>query len=139
MTGFFTGRSRIHGSLPDADATMFGGRRFPAAKMARWYLLWAMAHNGHGRVLPQLISAPWDAPSNRAEKYFESAPAAAWAAAELGQKDDETLAALIGRLGRGGDPDWLKGDIVGALTVLTGERFAYDATAWKRWWAARQR
>ena len=129
----------LKGPFPDADATMFGGRRFPAAKMARWYLLWAMAHNGHGRVPPQLISAPWEAPSNRAEKYFESAPAAAWAAAELGQKDDETLAALIGRLGRGGDPDWLKGDIVGALTVLTGERSAYDATAWKRWWAARQR
>ena len=123
--------------FPDADGTMFGGRRFPAARMARWYILWAMAHNGHGRVPAELISAPWEAPPNRAEKYFESPPAAAWAAAELGQDDPETIAALIARLDAPGDPDWLKGDIVGALTVLTGRRFAYDIAAWKRWWATR--
>jgi hypothetical protein len=124
----------LDGPFPEADATMFGSRRFPAPKMARWYILWAMAHNGHGRVPPALIAAPWEAPQNGAEKYFESAPAAAWAAAELGQKDDETLSALIARLDRAGDPDWLKGDIIGALTVLTGQRFAYDISAWQRWW-----
>ena len=40
----------LTGTFPDAEATMFGSRRFPAPKMARWYILWAMAHNGHGRV-----------------------------------------------------------------------------------------
>lgn len=116
---------------------MFGRTRFPAVRMARWYILWAMAHNGHGRVPPSLIAAPWEAPQNGAEKYFESPPGAAWAAAQLGQKDDETLAALIARLDLAGDPDWLKGDMIGALTVLTGQRFAYDIAAWQRWWAAR--
>lgn len=127
----------LAGTFPDAEATMFGSRRFPAPKMARWYILWAMAHNGHGRVPVELISAPWDAPANRAEKYFESPPAAAWAAAELGQNDDETIGALIARLDRPGDPDWLKGDMIGALTVLTGRRFAYDIAAWRRWWTNR--
>lgn len=129
----------LTGPFPVAEAKMFGDRRFPAPKMARWYILWAMAHNGHGRVPADLISAPWEAPANRAEKYFESAPAAAWAAAELGQKDDATLEALVARLDRPGDPDWLKGDIIGALTVLTGERFAYDVAAWKSWWAVNRK
>jgi hypothetical protein len=129
----------LTGTFPNAEATMFGSRRFPAPKMARWYILWAMAHNGHGRVPVELIAAPWEAPKNGAEKYFESAPAAAWAAAELGQKDDKTLAALISRLDRSGDPVWLKGDIIGALTVLTGQRFAYDVAAWQRWWRAQQK
>lgn len=125
----------LKSSFPDTSIAMFGSSRFPASKMARWYILWAMAHNGHGRVPPELISAPWEAPSNGAEKYFDSPPAAAWAAAELGQKDNETLSALIDRLDRAGDPDWLKGDMIGALTVLTGQRYAYDIAAWKRWWA----
>ena len=25
--------------------------------------------------------------------------------------------------------------MIGALTVLTGQSFAYDVAAWKRWWA----
>ena len=66
----------------------------------------------------------------------EGSPAAAWAAAQLGQADDETLAALVGQLGRD-HPRWLDGDLVGALTVLTGERFGYDLPAWQRWWAGR--
>ena len=120
-------------SFPDVQGSMFGGQKFPASRMARWYILWAMAHNGNGRVPVELISAPWEAPQNDAEKYFESPPAAAWAAAQLGQDDPDTVAALIGRLDREGDPDWLKGDMVGALTVLTGQRFAYDVAAWKKW------
>lgn len=128
----------LTGRFPDTEATMFGSRRFSAPKMARWYILWAMAHNGHGRVPVELISAPWEAPANRAEKYFESPPAAAWAAAQLGQDDDDTLGALVARLDRPGDPDWLKGDMVGALTALTGKRFAYDIAAWRDWWAKRR-
>ena len=59
-------------------------------------------------------------------------------AAELGQDDRDTLAALIGRLDRTGDPEWLKGDMIGALTALTGQRFGYDIAAWRRWWASRR-
>ncbi len=118
---------------------MFGGRvRVPGAKLARWYLLWGMAHNGHGRVPPDLLAAPWTQKPNPAEKYLEPVLAAAWAVARLGQNDRETLAALIARLDAPGDPDWLKGDIIGALTDLTGRRFAYDIAAWRRWWRKRE-
>ncbi len=50
--------------------------------------------------------------------------------------DRTTLDALIERLGRDEDPLWLRGDAVGALTELTGQRFAYDFEAWRAWWAA---
>ena len=83
---------------------------------------------------PALIARPWRAVPNKAEKYFEPAPAAAWAAARLGQDDDATLAALIARLDAPGDPDWLAGDMIGALTTLTGQRFGHDIAAWRRWW-----
>lgn len=117
---------------------MFGGRvKVPGKKLARWYLLWGMAHNGHGRVPVDLIAAPWTAPPNRAEKYIEPALAAIWAVARLGQDDHDTLAALVGRLDHPGDPDWLNGDVVGALTDLTGRRLAYDTAAWRRWWRSR--
>ena len=53
--------------FPEVDATMLGSRRFPAPKMARWCILWAMAHNGHGRVPPALIAAPWEAPQKGAK------------------------------------------------------------------------
>ena len=127
------------GRFPAAEISMIGGNLVvPAAKMARWYLMWGMAHTGGGRVPPELIARPWTAKPNRAEKYFEPTPAASWAAARLGQGDRATLAALIGRLGQGGDPDWLTGDLVGALTDLTGRRFGYDIPAWRRWWKARK-
>ena len=32
-------------------------------------------------------------------------------------------------------PDWLAGDMVGALTALTGQRFGHDYGAWRSWWA----
>lgn len=123
---------RLAHPLPDGKASMFGGRvSVSADKMARWYLMWAMAHTGHGRIDPALISEAWSQRPNRAEKYLESPPGAAWAAAELGQSDRRTLDALIARLDRAGDPDWLAGDMVGALTVLTGRRFGYNSDAWR--------
>jgi len=107
-------------------------------KMARWGLLWAMARSGGGRVPPALIAAPWDALPNGSEKYFETPPAAITAAGLLGQADAETLAALVDRLGREDDPDWLDGDLAGALTALTGERFGHDPARWRQWWADRR-
>ena len=38
-------RARLDGPMPEGKAAMFGGAlSVPASKMARWYLLWAMAH-----------------------------------------------------------------------------------------------
>ncbi len=130
---------RLEGPFPGGDLAMFGGSAsVPAASMGRWYLMWAMAMVGHGRVPAEYLAAPLTQPRNGAEKYLEPAPAAAWAVARLGQNDAATLAALIRRLGRAEDPQWLEGDIVGALTALSGERFGYDHEAWRRWWRGRK-
>ena len=132
--GFF--EQRLARGLPDQALPLIGGAvEVPAAKLARWILLWGMAIAGEGRVPLGLIEAPWSAPPNRSEKYFETAPAAIWAASLVGQDDRATVDALIGRLDRPGDPDWLRGDLAGALTALTGQRFAYDVAAWRKWWA----
>jgi sulfatase modifying factor 1 len=129
---------RLDGPFPSITLSLFGGQlTVPAAALARWYLLWAIARSGHGRVPPALLSEPWIDPGNRAEKYLGPAPAAAWAAAELRQVDDDTLGALVARLGAPGHPPWLDGDFVGALTALTGQRFGYDLAAWRDWWTRR--
>ncbi len=128
----------LEGPFPARDVALFGGKtRLPAARVARWYLLWAMARNGGGRMPPELLAEPWTQPPNGPEKYLHPVTAAAWTAAQLGQADTETLGALIGRLGGAGDPDWLDGDLVGALTALTGARFGHDRDAWRAWWARR--
>ncbi len=129
---------RLSAPAPDLAFTIFGGRiPVTAAGLARWHLLRAIALAGAGRVPPAYLALPWEAPANGAEKYFHPAPGAAWAAARLGQAGPETLAALIARLGMKGDPRWLAGDIVGALTVLTGRRFGHDYAAWRAWHAKR--
>ncbi len=121
----------------DPVPTYGGGMTARADRMARWYLLWAIAMNGTGRVPPELVAEPWTAEPNGFEKYFAPPPGAMWAAARLGQDDTATLAALIDRLGRADEPLWLVGDAVGALTALTGRRFGYDRAAWRAWFKAR--
>ncbi len=130
--------ARLANSGPDTPVKLFGGNvEVPAATLGQWYLLWGMAYSGSGRVPTGLLTAPWDQPRNRAEKYMEPAPLAMWAAARLGQDDATTVGALVDTLGRPGDPAWLDGDRVGALTALTDRRFAYDFAAWRAWWASR--
>ncbi len=120
--------------LPEGGIPLFGGAVTVArAKIARWYLLRALLQAGGGRIPPATLWAPFDQPKNRAEKYLEPTPAAAFVAGLLGQSDDATIEALIGRLSRSGDPRWLEGDLVGALSALTGRRFGYDAAAWRNW------
>jgi hypothetical protein len=127
--------ARLDGPFPIGENAMFGGAlKLTPREVGRWYLLRAMGLSGHGRVPPALIAEPFRAAPNEAEKYVDIAPLAAWVAGELGQDDKETIAALIGRLGDPDDPPWLDGDLIGALTALTGERFGYDLEAWRRWW-----
>lgn len=128
---------RLDGPFAEGEVRLFGGAlREPPAKVARWHLLWALAAVGRGRVPPALLAAPWNGVTNRTEKYLEPAPAAAWAAAVVGQDDEPTLSELVARLGAPGQPAWLDGDLVGALTVLTGKRFGYELDAWRAWWSS---
>ncbi len=131
--------ARLAGPFPEMKIAIFGKQlTVSAATMARWYMLWAMALNGHGRVSPELLSLSFKEKPNRPEKYLHLASAAAWAVAEIGQRDDETIAALIAALGRKGQPRWIDGDYIGALTVLTDQRFGYDVAAWRAWWVGRR-
>ncbi len=128
-------RQRLVRPAPDTTLSLIGGNTSAsAAALARWILLWGMSLAGTGEVPRDWLSAPWTAPDNTAEKYFATAPAAIWTAGEIGQDDRATLDALIARLDREDDPLWLTGDVVGALTALTGGRFAYDRAAWRAWW-----
>jgi formylglycine-generating enzyme required for sulfatase activity len=130
---------RLRGPFPDIEARRFGGQvAVSAAQMAQWYILWAIGLNGHGEISPALLSEPWTDRPNRSEKYLHPGPAAAWAIAQLGQADDKTIGALIAGLDRSGYPDWFAGDLVGALSVLTGERFGYDRIRWRSWWKERK-
>lgn len=133
-----TGRDlteRLARAFPGKEIRLIGGKvTISAATLARWHLLWAMARIGHGTVPAPYLTLPWIAESNRAEKYFDLPPIAAWAVDLLGQSDEATVEALISRIERDDDPRWLKGDFVGALTAVTGQRFGYDAVAWRRWW-----
>ncbi len=127
--------TRLEARVPEARVALFGGRlTLPASTLARWYLLWGVALAGHGHVAPALLGGRWAEPAFGPAKYFDPTPAAAWAATWTGQGDDATLGALVARLDTPGQPLWLDGDLVGALSVLSGERLGYEATAWRTWW-----
>jgi hypothetical protein len=118
---------RLHNPLPETPVPLFGGQvKIPAAQMARWYLLHAIALNGHGRVSTTFLTWPWTAVPNRAEKYLEPSLAAVWAVLQLGQSDADTLAALNTLL-NGDLPDWAYGDVLAALQVLEGRSFRYES------------
>ncbi len=128
---------RLSRPMARHELSLIGGNlRVPADRFGRWILLWGMALGGRGRVPLELILEPWRAAANRSQKYFAAPPMAAWAAAAVGQRDRATVAALIERLARPEDPPWLRGDEIGALAALTGQRFAYDIAAWRAWWHA---
>lgn len=126
------------GTAGNGDApSRFTGHSEPTAQKVDWYLLWALARIGRGRVPPVLLDAPWQVAPHRSEKYAAPSPAAAWTAGELAQHDESTLALLVARLDRDDDPPWVRGDLVGALTAITGCRFGYDVAKWREWMTAR--
>ena len=129
--------SRLTIVLPDIEIATFG-HPVSLTRLHQWYLLWAIGLSGEGTVPAALIRTPWDLSPNRPDKYFHPGPAAAWTVARVGQSDLETLGTLIEGLATPGEPDWLDGDRVGALTALTGQRFGYERGAWRAWWAARR-
>jgi hypothetical protein len=145
---------------PEASQSHFSdGSAITAEMLGRWILLWGMSLSDKGDVAFEWLNAfstarvnpagkssaavqvpldwlaePWATPANPAEKYYATAPGAIWTVGQIGQDDAATIDALVARLERPDDPLWLTGDVVGALTALTGERFAYDRAAWRDWW-----
>jgi hypothetical protein len=149
---------------PEASQSHFSdGSAITAEMLGRWILLWGMSLSDTGDVAFDWLNAfstaqvspagesyaaaqvplewlnePWTTPANPAEKYYATVPAAIWTVGRIGQNDRATIDALIARLERQDDPLWLAGDVVGALTALTGQRFAYDRAAWRDWWVKGQ-
>ena len=130
--------SRLTPDLPKQEVPVIGGSKNVAARhLGHWILLWGIGLSGKGQVPLHYFERPWVAPEHGSEKYFDPLLMALWAVTQIGQADTATLGALIGRLGRDGDPDWLQGDVIGTLSALTDKRFGYDTAAWRDWWAAR--
>lgn len=130
----FTLAKRARKDLPAGDVMTFTKFKYSYAELARWLLLHAAGLNGTGRVPVEWLTPPWKAEPRESEKYFETTLAAIWAAARLRQRDTDTLDALVERLDRKDEPDWLKGDVIAALTELTDQRFGHDLKGWADWW-----
>ena len=133
--GFFA--ARLKSRFPIGTVPAFGGKMtVDAAEIGQSILLWGMGLARQGEVPTAIFRRPWSKPANSFEKYFAPQLAAIWAVVAAEQKDRATIDALMQRLEDGLDPPWLRAQVVGALTALTGERFAHDGEKWRRWWAA---
>jgi hypothetical protein len=128
--------SALDSPFPNQTVTMFGGKLTPGAvNLGRHILLWGMGVAGRGRVPGALLERPGSLISNGPQKWFDSLPMALFAVSWVGQNDSATVSTLIDRLDRAADPAWLRGDIIGALSAVTGKRFGYDIGAWRQWWS----
>lgn len=128
------------GSVGDvARHAPFAGVKGRLGAVADWRLIWAMARIGEGAMPPEILDETWALKENPSQKYPYLPSAAAFTAGLLAQKDDAMLARLIARLDRKDDPVWLKGDFVGALSAITGQKLGYDFAAWRIWWQQRTR
>lgn len=129
---FYPGR--LKAAMPGEPLQMFGDIVLEEmAVMARWRLYWGMGRSRSGKVDPADILRSWDYTPNRPFKFFSTPEIAIWAAGRLGLRDHFVLDALVQRLEDEETPRWLKGDAAGALFSIAGERFGYDARAWRAW------
>jgi len=116
--------------------TMFTGRTIAREDLIRWYLITTLAINGHGRIDPALIRSTGELVVPQSAKLFNPSIAAIVAVGWLEQSDRETLASLMARLNSETDPEWVKADVIGALTALTDQRFGYELAQWNAWWSS---
>ena len=129
---------RLKHRYPIGEVGIFGGRnRLRTDRLIRHYLLMGLALSGRGRVPPSLWEAPFDHRPNGPEKFYAPHEAAVFAAGQLRQNDPQTVASLVNLLHRRDLPLWFRGDAVGALTRITGQRFGYDFQRWAAWLEAR--
>lgn len=122
-------------SIEGPPTTMFTGQSIKHQDLVRWFLITTLAINGNGRVDPDWISLETELQVPDSSKVFDPSIASIVASGWLKQNDKQTLRALITRLNRTSDPLWVKADVIGALTAITNQRFAYDVSAWNLWWS----
>jgi hypothetical protein len=130
--GFFAKRLKVE--IPPAKLLAFDGNmELRAQDIAHAMLLSGMERAGHANVPTRYLTDRWISPPNSYEKYFEIELSALRAVAASGQNDQETIEALLARLDFTDDPRWLKSQIIGTLTAVSGKHFGYDIAAWKKW------
>ena len=125
---------RARRDLPSGSLMTFTQQPYSYEALARWFLLYGAGLSGKGRVELSWLGEAWTAVPRSSEKYFETSVAAIWAVGFMHQSNRETIDALIERLARSGEPAWLKGDVVAALTCVTDQRFGHDLKSWIAWW-----
>ena len=131
--GFFARFLEVE--LPEQPIEVFGGQfSVPAREIGLWHLINAMEANCEASVPVRLLEPPWSRKSNGPQKWFDPLLVAMRVIQQLRQNDRSTIDALVTRLDRSNDPDWLQSQIVGTLTAITGQRFAYDFDEWHNWW-----
>lgn len=131
--GFFA--RALKEGFPSVQVGTFGGQfKMPADEIGATLLLWGMGLSGHQTVPLALLREPWSKPANSTEKYFAPVLTALWAIAAANQRDRATIDAVMERLALSADPNWLQSQVIGTLTAITDQRFAYDLLAWRRWW-----
>lgn len=135
--GFFA--ERLKAPMSDAAFDAFGGgMRLEARDVGAVLVLTAMAEARQPEVPLRFLLQRWRSEPNSYEKYFEPPMAAINAVAQSRQGDPATVDALLQRLDFKDDPDWLRSQIIGALTAATGQHFGYDVAAWRGWNAKRE-
>ncbi len=131
-SGFFAERLKVE--IPAVTVRAFGGNMELRAKdITRAILLSGMERAGHANVPISYLTDPWTSPPNSYEKYFEIELSALRAVAASGQNDRETIEALLARLDFAHDPPWLRSQVIGTLTAISGMHFGYDVVAWRKW------
>ena len=131
-SGFFA--ARLKTKVPKVKVSAFGGNmELNSQIVAQSLLLSAMEQSGYPNVPTSYLADPWGSAPNSYEKYFELELSALRAVTGSGQNDDATIAALIARLDFSGDPPWLRSQVIGTLTAVSGEYFGYNVAAWKKW------
>lgn len=135
--GFFA--ARLNAPMSDVAFDGFGGAmRLQSRDVVAVMVLASMADARQPGVPLRYLRQSWRSEPNSYEKYFEPPMAAINAVAWSRQGDPATVDTLLTRLDTPGDPDWLRSQIIGALTAATGQHFGYDVAAWRAWNAGRE-
>ena len=132
--GFFS--QRLKARFPSGRVQAFAGKMdVKMVDMAQSYLLWGMGLAKQKDIPLSFIRHRWQEPVNSFEKYFNPQLAAIWAIMVTGQKDLATIDSLVDKVSDTRDPLWLRRQVSGTLSTLTGRKVTQDNGDWRKWWA----
>ena len=110
----------------DGRLRFYSAERTKRAHRLAWYLLGAMAVDGHGRIPPGLLDLPLSTRGNDQKKNLDVPIAAIAAVGWIAQDDQKTIDILMNRRPRASGDLWMAADIIAALQALSGQAFDHD-------------